>query len=770
MSDQTPSSSLDQFGAMLCDLVSNAKEATASHSSRIKLPNPPMYDGSRDHVKIDDWFDSIDSHKTFYEWDNALTCSYALTFLTGRALQWLRGLRREEKVPSDWPTLKNMITEHFRPNNSLLLARDLLAACKQTSTIAAYVYEFEAILDRLPTLAEDEKCHRFMSNLVSEELRAILRNVPAESTNLQAHITTSLNWEDAHSPQHQSLANHLSAQSHLQAYASHPTTLTVNDPMEINLINQYRNKKNVDFKARDKAGTSTSDDGPMECYFCHKIGHSKKVCRSYKAFLQKRNAKAAAGGGTRRQDINYIEPSTSISSNNDSTLSGINYDASSNKASSSHQYDNVPLFNLDLARFTSLDLNSMYINTDLPLYHCTIPDNTGSNSVSAYVLCDSGASECYISPRLSSLIKGQHKQVHDTEIQTAGGAVEKITQSITFELNLQGFKSTVTAFIYDSKFDVILGRSWLKIHQPDMQWKEDTLVITDDTFRPPEKYIISPTFSGDLRYAQTHPQINKSVAAPSSAVDLNYLISYKQANRWMKKKDCQAGLLYIKDDGEISLGDLNTVSVGPLGGFTTTNTWVHDLVKEFPGVFQEKLHGIPPDRPNFQHVINTGDAKPVDRRAFKMSPLELAELRSHLKELLSLGLIQPSSSPWGAPVIFCKKKDGSLRMCIDYRALNQLTIRNTNPLPRIDECMDQLKGASHFTSLDLKSGYHQIRIHPDDVPKTGFNTRYGKFEFLTLPFGLCNAPPSFQAWMNDLLGDLIDKFILVYLRRCTHLQ
>ncbi|KAG2190799.1 hypothetical protein INT47_010346 [Mucor saturninus] len=146
-----------------------------------------------------------------------------------------------------------------------------------------------------------------------------------------------------------------------------------------------------------------------------------------------------------------------------------------------------------------------------------------------------------------------------------------------------------------------------------------------------------------------------------------------------------------------------------------------------------------------------------------MSPRELDELKRQLKELLDLGLIRPSSSPWGAPILFVKKKNGEMRMCVDYRALNKVTIRNNHPLPRIDECLERLKGANHFTSLDLRSGYHQVRIQQSDVPKTAFNTRYGQYEFLVLPFGLTNAPPTFQHLMNKVLGDCLDDFALVYL-------
>ncbi|KAL5538583.1 hypothetical protein UlMin_045492 [Ulmus minor] len=187
------------------------------------------------------------------------------------------------------------------------------------------------------------------------------------------------------------------------------------------------------------------------------------------------------------------------------------------------------------------------------------------------------------------------------------------------------------------------------------------------------------------------------------------------------------------------------------------------VVQEFLDVFPVELPGIPPEREiSFEIELLPGSA-PVSKAPYRMAPVELKELQIQLQEMLDKGLIRPSYSPWGAPVLFVKKKDGTLRMCIDYRELNKLTIKNKYPLPRIDDLFDQLKGAANFLKIDLRSGYHQLRIKDNDVPKTAFRTRYGHYEFLVMPFGLTNAPAAFMDLMNRVFTQYLDKFIIVFI-------
>jgi hypothetical protein len=185
------------------------------------------------------------------------------------------------------------------------------------------------------------------------------------------------------------------------------------------------------------------------------------------------------------------------------------------------------------------------------------------------------------------------------------------------------------------------------------------------------------------------------------------------------------------------------------------------VVGEYPDVFPYELPGMPPDWDiEFAIELQPGTT-PVSKRPYRMPPAELAELKKQLQELLDKGFIRPSTSAWGCPTLFVKKKDDSLRLCIDYLPLNAVTIKNKFPLPRIDVLFDQLVGAKVFSKIDLRSGYHQIKIKASDIPKTAFLTRYGLYEYLVMFFGLTNAPAYFMYLMNSIFMLELDKFVVV---------
>jgi hypothetical protein len=205
-------------------------------------------------------------------------------------------------------------------------------------------------------------------------------------------------------------------------------------------------------------------------------------------------------------------------------------------------------------------------------------------------------------------------------------------------------------------------------------------------------------------------------------------------------------------------------SMGP-SAYVSIATSLEEIpvVCDYPDVFPDDLLGMPPDR-DIEFVIELQPGTtPISKRAYRMPPEELAELKTQLQELLDKGFIRPSSSPWGCPAVFVKKKDGSLRLCVDYRPLNAVTIKNKYPLPHIDVLFDQLAGAKVFSKIDLRSGYHQIKSRPCDIPKTAFSTSYVLYECLVMSFGLTNAPAYFMYLMNSVFMTELDKFVVVFI-------
>jgi hypothetical protein len=187
------------------------------------------------------------------------------------------------------------------------------------------------------------------------------------------------------------------------------------------------------------------------------------------------------------------------------------------------------------------------------------------------------------------------------------------------------------------------------------------------------------------------------------------------------------------------------------------------VVHEYPDVFPNDLPKMPPDKAIEFKIKLQPSTAPAYKRSYPMPRNEMAELKTQLQELLNKGYIQPSCSPWGRPVIFVLKKDKTQWLCVDYRPLNAVTVKNKYPLPRINFLFDQLIGAQVFSKIDLCSGYHQIKIHEEDIPKTAFSTRYSLYEYLVMSFGLTNAPAHFMYLMNSVFMEELDKFVVVFI-------
>ncbi|GJW67682.1 putative reverse transcriptase domain-containing protein, partial [Tanacetum coccineum] len=219
------------------------------------------------------------------------------------------------------------------------------------------------------------------------------------------------------------------------------------------------------------------------------------------------------------------------------------------------------------------------------------------------------------------------------------------------------------------------------------------------------------------------------------------------------------GIGILRVQGERTLGAAKALMNAKVNETKLSDIFV---VRDFVDVFPEDLSGLPPQRQVEFRIDLAPGATPVEKSPYRLAPSEMQELSGQLQELQDRAFIRPSHSPWGAPVLFVKKEDGSFRMRIDYRELNKLTVKNRYPFPRIDDLFDQLRGSRYFSKIDLRSGYHQLRVHEDDIPKTAFRTRYGHFKFTVMPFGLTNAPAVFMDLMNRVCKPYLDKFVIVF--------
>ncbi|KAD6794782.1 hypothetical protein E3N88_05678 [Mikania micrantha] len=345
------------------------------------------------------------------------------------------------------------------------------------------------------------------------------------------------------------------------------------------------------------------------------------------------------------------------------------------------------------------------------------------NNLYASVLFDTGADKSFISPEFASLLSLPTVELETPYvIELANGKMIKtssVIQGCSLNLNDHLFCIDLLPIELGS-FDVVVGMNWLSDNQAEV-------VCQTKVIRIPL------------------PNGNTLVVQGERAGRKLGLISCMRAQKFLRK-GCYAFLAHVTEHN-------------------SSPTRITDIpvVKDFPEVFPEDISGLPPTRQVEFRIDLIPGAAPVAKAPYRLAPSEMQELSGQLQELLDKGFIRPSFSPWGAPILFVKKKDGSFRMCIDYRELNKLTIKNRYPLPRIDDLFDQLQGATYFSKIDLRSGYHQLRIHDNDVPKTAFRTRYGHYEFLVMPFGLTNAPAVFMDLMNRVCRPYLDKFVIVFI-------
>ena len=373
-----------------------------------------------------------------------------------------------------------------------------------------------------------------------------------------------------------------------------------------------------------------------------------------------------------------------------------------------------------------------------------IPTYLGiQGDLEASLLFDTGADYNYLNAKYTKHLPSSC--VHECptiEISSPGGTLVS-TREARVPVRMGDYNSVVTFKLVSlpKHDDGYLGFHWIRSVQAQVDWDRLRLTVKDS--RTGQRVVVT---------SDTKPRRLEPDDASLNALSL------AQFDRVMRKPGSCGFLVHIKrnDVKDETLPDLSALP-------TTQDPDFMALIKEQWAIFRSELPPTLPPQRDIDHRIDTGENPPVNINSYALSLEKLEEECRQVAELLEKGLIRPSSSPWGFPVVFVRKADGkSWRMCIDYRALNKVTKRNTYPLPRINECLADIGDAQFLSIGDLTSGFYQLRVHEPDIAKTAFNTKYGKYEFVAMPFGLTNAPATFQTMMNRIFAKH-RKFCIVYL-------
>ena len=389
-------------------------------------------------------------------------------------------------------------------------------------------------------------------------------------------------------------------------------------------------------------------------------------------------------------------------------------------------------------------LCSLQGSNAFPFYSFTINEQAGKSIFDTGAIHQNYLSYSFFRTLSVSLAAAERQRA----TTLPNGQVMTVHGTIELPLRLSEWQGKVKFCILemDTDFDMILGLPWHKENRPRVHW--DSMVYEVEQ-------------GGQWR--KIFPSSDSKLISVDIDEALLNLIDERQANKLLRKKGTEFALYYhrltpAQENNTDTLAAISDESTPPELG---------QLLGEFNHIFRSSLPDELPPARGIEHEIETGDAPPVNIRAYPLSSQQLKEQTKQLAELLDKSLIQESTSSWGSPVLFVKKANGGWRMCVDYRGLNLRTCKNTYPLPLIQDCIDQIGKATHMSTLDLTSGYWQIRVAEKDIPKTAFNTRYGKYEFLVMPFGLTNAPATFQTLINNVLRPFLDKFVVVYLDDIT---
>lgn len=665
---------------------STRSTAESAYRPRLKL-DVPRFSGD----DAPGWIFKISQFFTYHQTPEEERITIASFYLDGAALAWYQWMYRNRQIVS-WNQFLTALETRFAPT-AFDDPRGKLFKLTQSSTVTAYLTEFEALANRLEGLSEVDLLSCFVSGLRMDIRREVLTQRPitiSQATGLArlqedklqdiTRMSRSKVWHSSSTPTKELIKG--------GSDSTPPSTNTAGLLPTPAAKPRFRHLSSAEMDERREKGL---------CFNCDQRWSRQHKCGA-RIFLMVANSDDDPLTSELEQAVDLLDPG-------DSEIQAAQL--SLHALSGSHAADTFRVVGM-----------------------------IGSHSV--HVLVDGGSTHNFIKNSLALTLGLNRSDIHLFRVLVGSGQellCDKVCHDVTMLIQNNSFQ--LDLYPLDLRgADIVLGAQWLKQLGPVLM-NYTTLTMT--FFHNNSCVVLqgaSPTPSVSLHCFQKMARLEPEAHLYSLQI-LDQTPSYPDTDHHTPKPS-----LIIPE----------TTPIDPQ---------IQTLIDRYQHIFTEPT-SLPPSRPTDHTIPLLPNTAPVSVRPYRYPHSQKLEIETQVAKFLSSGWIQPSTSPFSSPVLLLKKKDGSWRMCVDYRALNALTVRDRFPLPTIDELLDELGHARIFSKLDLTSGFHQIRVAPQDVHKTAFRTHDGHYEYCVMPFGLCNAPSTFQATMNDIFRSLLRKTVIVF--------
>ena len=721
---------IQETNAQLVQFIANQHASVDDETKfykRLATHRPKTYNGATDPVVLEDWINETEKILEVVNCPENLKVKLAAFYLVGPAELWWRALKgvlaastsaggATQPTSWRWEDFLKKLRERFYPAALQRQKESEFLYLRQHSlSVTEYANKFLELARFAPdyVLDEKKKMDRFYNglNFSYQKLMGQYESFQAMYEHAVEKEMVCKREEDVRKKRSGGDQGGQSKKPRAEGNFKGNQNQNLRNYQNQNRFNSSRNPQNSNplksqlcDRCKKWHSKGVNCEGKAVCLNCGKPGHLARDCWG-------KNRGNPGNGGAR------YSGNQGNQRNNNSQLR-LEYKGGNKASSSGGQGNQRPGGGKFFAITTAEEPNTLSPKTEGKV----ISGLLLLLGKSARVLFDSGADKSYVS---KSFVRSLDCSVNVCPIMHRvdlpdGSTVSCNTKLIDCPLVIQGKEFHVDLIVFDlGGFDIILGMDWLGKHRAVIECYERNVKVGNN---PGDQVAFS-----DGTIPNIEPEMIERLTT-------------------FPKRSGEAQVYHMSESTYKEV-DLSQILI----------------LREFSDVFPDDLPGLPPKREIDFHIDLVPGSSPISKAPYRMAPLELAELKTQLEELQDKGFIRPSVSPWGAPVLFVKKKDGSLRLCIDYRELNKITIKNKYPLPRIDDLFDQLKGAGVFSKIDLRSGYHQLRIAEEDIPKTAFRTRYGHYEFRVMPFGLTNAPAAFMDLMNRTFHDYLDKFVVVFI-------